>query len=508
MRRTVMYILITFLCLSTIYSQSLYYRYEKYDDHNQIYCIRIYRVLDDVNIEYSDYTMDELVDGPLDYYRTTILTDVNNNYISFYREIHDFNDSIIPIAQYKIDEHAKLVRTTFDENKSTRKLIGNSLAATERYGNENNKNELDAIAIFGNKNNIKPYNGWDFVRRFFKLDNSEIYFFRSYCESWLIKKVTNGYKINEVDERLFNLGGWYSNAVCYSENKVAFVDDIGNVQRIDITDFFHPKKEYSLWNKFTDALVTKKINQIDNIFNHQLYPTDFKEEEKTKYVIKLIAETKDPDIIVNCFKSIDKTYGIPYPRQGGLTNPIYEIINLNDAKSLNKVLEWNPELANINTFYGQFDEPDPARIAVEKNDIEVVRVLLSYLKDVNAVKCLSDKEADGGGMYNNYCNLLSFAKSDEMKKMLIEYGVKTFIPYTSSYERNTYVNDDNVNIRESASISGNKIDKVNKGIEAEVIGIDPYYYNIDDYYGHWVKIKYGEGKTGFIFEKYLKQWRR
>ena len=415
MRRTVMYILITFLCLSTIYSQSLYYRYEKYDDHNQIYCIRIYRVLDDVNIEYSDYTMDELVDGPLDYYRTTILTDVNNNYISFYREI---SDMIIPIAQYKIDEHAKLVRTTFDENKSKRKLIGNSVA---RWGNENNEKELDAIAIYGNKNNIKPDNGWKGGKLFFKLDNSEIYFFLSYYkESWLIKKVTNGYKIHKDDDFLFSSGSdsgiRYSNVVCYSENKIAFVDDIGNVQRIDITDFFHPKKEYSLWNKFTDALVTKKINQIDKIFNHQLYPTDFKEGEKTKYVIKLIAETKDPDIIVNCFKSIDKTYGIPYPRQGGLTNPIYEIINLNDAKSLNKVLEWNPELAYINTTYGQFDEPDPARIAVEKNDIEVVRVLLSYLKDVNAVKCLSDKEADGGGMYNNYCNLLSFAKSDEMKK--------------------------------------------------------------------------------------------
>ena len=27
--------------------------------------------------------------------------------------------------------------------------------------------------------------------------------------------------------------------------------------------------------------------------------------------------------------------------------------------------------------------------------------------------------------------------------------------------------------------------------EREVIGIDPYYYSIDDYYGHWIKIKYG-----------------
>ena len=172
------------------------------------------------------------------------------------------------------------------------------------------------------------------------------------------------------------------------------------------------------------------------------------------------------------------------------------------------MLAWKPELADRNEIGGQFDGPAPARVAVEKDKIELVKIMLPHIKDVNRVSCLGTKETDGGGMYQHTCNLLSFAKSDAMKQLLIKAGVRTLIPYTSEWEKETTVNDNNVNIRESAGLNGKKIDKLNSGTKVEVMAVDPFYYNIDGYRGHWVQIKYNGGKTGFIFEKYLQQWWR
>lgn len=78
-------------------------------------------------------------------------------------------------------------------------------------------------------------------------------------------------------------------------------------------------------------------------------------------------------------------------------------------------------------------------------------------------------------MYQNICSLLSVAKSDAMKEILIKAGVRTLIPYTSKWEKETKVNDNNVNIRESAGLSGRKIDKLNSSTKVEVIGIDSFY---------------------------------
>jgi len=78
-------------------------------------------------------------------------------------------------------------------------------------------------------------------------------------------------------------------------------------------------------------------------------------------------------------------------------------------------------------------------------------------------------------MYQNICSLLSVAKSDAMKEILIKAGVRTLIPYTSKWEKETKVNDNNVNIRESAGLSGRKIDKLNSSAKVEVIGIDSFY---------------------------------
>lgn len=286
-------------------------------------------------------------------------------------------------------------------------------------------------------------------------------------------------------------------AVCYAENKVAYVDGRGVVRRTDISVISIPLIEYSLWDTF--------VNAIGGLFDYQLYPSDYYKNE-TKTVMEYIAETKNPEYILSCLKVFDKTNGVPYHYYGGATDPVFDLIKQNDAKSLKAVLEWRPDLSDMRTTGGQFDGPDPARVAVENDYLELVRAMLPYIVDVNAVRCLGTKESGGGGMYNRTCNLLSFAKSDGMKDLLVEFGVKTLIPYTSEYERITHVNDDNVNIRSSAGLSASTLDRLKKGAELEVVGVDPYYYDIDGYHGHWIQIKYGEGKTEFIFEKYLDQW--
>lgn len=80
------------------------------------------------------------------------------------------------------------------------------------------------------------------------------------------------------------------------------------------------------------------------------------------------------------------------------------------------------------------------------------------------------------------------------------------IPFARNSERISWVKADNENIRAAPGLSGKIIDNVGKDARIEVLGIDPYYYTIDEYRGHWIQIKYGEGKTGFIFEKYIEQW--
>ena len=84
------------------------------------------------------------------------------------------------------------------------------------------------------------------------------------------------------------------------------------------------------------------------------------------------------------------------------------------------MLAWKPELADRNEIGGQFDGPAPVRVVVEKDNIELAKIMLPCIKDVNKVSCLGTKETDGGGMYQHTCNLLSFAKSDPMKQLLIK----------------------------------------------------------------------------------------
>ncbi|MBO4438052.1 MAG: SH3 domain-containing protein [Spirochaetaceae bacterium] len=493
-------LLIGVLFAAEMSAQCLYHRYTKYerdpasDYGNDIRCIRIYRIIDDVSIKFQEYIMDELLDAKIDYYNTRIVTNINGDYISFYFEE---SDKLIPRAQYKIDGNAKLTKVEFDESRSSINQL---------------KAELESLETFGQKTGIKPGDtSWKYGETFVKLDDNGTYFWKHYSDDsyyWLVKKTSGGYKVHGK----FSSSSYDGNApissmaVCYAPNKVASVNYAGLVERADISDLNKPEPDFSVWKKFRDAVDNGRTESVDALLAYQLHPYENAYNYKVDSIMQVIAESKKPDFILSCLKSIEKCYGVPVPFQGGNKNPIFEIIRLNDAATLKKVLAWKPELADSNEIGGQFDGPAPMRVVVEKDNIELAKIMLPCIKDVNKVVCLGTKESDGGGAYQHTCNLLSFAKSDAMKQLLIKAGVRTLIPYTSDWEKETTVNDNSVNIRESAGLNGKKIDKLNRGTKVEVIAIDPFYYNIDGYKGHWIQIKYNGGKTGFIFEKYLQQW--
>ena len=486
-----------FLAVSA-FPQCLYHRYTKYerdpasDYGNDIRCIRIYRIIDDVSIKYQEYTMDELLGEKINYYHTTVITNINGDYISFY---FDKSDKLVPRAQFKIDGNAKLTKVEFDESRSSINQL---------------KAELESLEAFGQKTGIKPGDtSWKYGKILTKLDDNGTYLWKYYSgdsDYWLVKKTSGGYEIHGKFGSYNDSANISSMAVCYAPNKVASVNYAGLVERADISDLDNPKTDFSVWKKFRYAVVNGGTESVDALLAYQLHPYENAYNYKVDSIMQVIAESKKPDFILSCLKSIEKCYGVPVPFQGGNKNPIFEIIRLNDAATLKKVLAWKPELADRNEIGGQFDGPAPVRVVVEKDNIELAKIMLPCIKDVNKVVCLGTKESDGGGAYQHTCNLLSFAKSDAMKQLLIKAGVRTLIPYTSDWEKETTVNDNSVNIRESAGLNGKKIDKLNSGTKVEVIAIDPFYYNIDGYRGHWIQIKYNGGKTGFIFEKYLKPW--
>ena len=493
-------ILTAVLFAAEMSAQCLYHRFTKYerdaatDSVKDIYSIRIYRIIDDVSIKFQEYIMDELLDTKINYY-TSVVTNINGDYISFYFEE---SNELVPRAQYKIDGNAKLTKVEFDESRSSVKQL---------------KAELEALEAFGEKTGIKAGdNRWIYGKTFVKLDDNGTFLWKRYSDDssyWLIKKTSGAYEVHGKIDPYNDSAHISSMAMCYAPNKVAYINNYyGVIERTDISDLDNPKTDFSVWNKFSEAVDNGRTESLDALFGYQLHPYDSFSSSGVNSIMQNIAVTKNPEFVLSCLKSIEKYYGVPVPFGGGNKNPIFEIISVNDAATLKKVLAWKPELADLYEIGGQFDGPAPARVAVEKDNIELVKIMLPHIKDVNRVSCLGTKETDGGGMYQHTCNLLSFAKSDAMKQLLIKAGVRTLIPYTSEWEKETTVNDNSVNIRESAGLNGKKIDKLNSGTKVEVMAVDPFYYNIDGYRGHWIQIKYNGGKTGFIFEKYLQQWWR
>ncbi len=179
-------------------------------------------------------------------------------------------------------------------------------------------------------------------------------------------------------------------------------------------------------------------------------------------------------------------------------NPISLAINNEDFELAKEIILVAPDLVNMRNTGGQFNGAEPIRYAVAADNIELVELLLKSIPDINKVICATDKEE----WEQVYCtsNILTYASSNEMKNLLKSAGCKTYIPYDGSMKESS-VTDDNVNIRNAAG--GKKIDKLNKGTKIIVLGWEYEKRMIDNYYGNWVYIQYGNGKKGFIWSKYI-----
>lgn len=69
---------------------------------------------------------------------------------------------------------------------------------------------------------------------------------------------------------------------------------------------------------------------------------------------------------------------------------------------------------------------------------------------------------------------------------------------------NTYIKDDNVNVRNIPSLRGEVLGKLNRNYPIEIIGVSSEKDYIDNYSGYWFSIRVNEeGIGGWVFSKYI-----
>jgi hypothetical protein len=69
---------------------------------------------------------------------------------------------------------------------------------------------------------------------------------------------------------------------------------------------------------------------------------------------------------------------------------------------------------------------------------------------------------------------------------------------------NTFINDDNVNVRLFPSLNAEILFKLNKDAKIMIIGVSKEFDNIDDFFGNWLKIKIKDSwEVGWVFSKYV-----
>ena len=185
---------------------------------------------------------------------------------------------------------------------------------------------------------------------------------------------------------------------------------------------------------------------------------------------------------------------------GTWNNPISTAIRNEKYELAKEIILAAPVLVNMRDISGQFNGAEPIRYAVQADKLDLVQLMLKSIPDINKVVCATAKEE----WEQEYCNsnILTYTKSEAMKNLLIKSGCKTFIPYDGNYKESS-VTDNNVNIRDAPGFAGKKIDKLNNGTEIIVLGWNCYKEDIDNCYGNWVYIQYGNGKKGYIWSKYI-----
>jgi hypothetical protein len=101
----------------------------------------------------------------------------------------------------------------------------------------------------------------------------------------------------------------------------------------------------------------------------------------------------------------------------------------------------------------------------------------------------------------------SLAADDSLQENLILIE-EAFIPYEEKLQDGgtvyqSVINDDYVNVRSVPSVSGEIVDRHDKGTQITVEGISEERSFIDGYSGYWFKIQNDKEITGWVFSKYI-----
>lgn len=482
MKKSVL-ILIFLALVASLGAQTLFYKYGDYYDDN----IRLYRIVDDTHVFVKEHSVPELL---------------GIEYVDFSWDMEISGEDVLSITseyggnhQFDIGDDLSLTARPFDDSILTSSLLRDKVAQITSY--------------WGSSQNQPDYYYRDYKTEYFSMLDSTDFFFQNYDYTYLVTETKAGFKYYKLADG--GDGYWYKRCAClYAPGKLAFVNSNGFVTRIDFKNKFYIKVDDALWPAFRDACAVKDFDTVSNLLTYQLrfYQTDpstYTEwDQPYKIAWSYIAGTRDADFIIKCLE-----FKETLTRSGEIEIPslLDELIALNDPVLLDKILSWKPELAVSTGTNGMGRGACPVKQLLLDDNIALMRVMLKYLPDVNDVPLHSWQEFTESP-YRDMHNMLTYAQSDEMKRLLIDAGVETLIPYTSDRYRKTTVRDTNVNIRSEPGLTGAKIDKLNYGDEVTVLGVDPYFYDIDNYRGHWIQIEFKDGKVGFIFEKYLAEYER
>lgn len=477
MKKSVL-ILILLALMGSLGAQTLCYKYGDYYDDT----IRLYRIIDDTHVLVKEHSVADLLG--IDYVDFGFEMDIDRDK----GEVLTLTTSRNKSYQFDIGSDCSLTPRTFDDFFLARDFMGSQVAQIDWSGIQN-----------------PPY-GYRDPDCYYFLDSTHYFFQNENC-CYLVEETKAGYdclKLCDIGVR------WSICATKYATGKLAFVDTNGFIHRVDYTDKNNIRVDEALWPAFRDACAAKDFDTVSILLTYQLrfYQTDpstyIDWDQPYKIAWSYIAGTRDADFIIKCleFKETLNPFGeIETP------SLLDELIALNDPVLLDKILSWKPALALSTADSGMGRGACPVKQLLLDDNVALMRVMLNYFPDVNDVPLYSWKDFSESP-YRDMHNMLTFAQSDEMKQLLIDAGVETLIPYTSDWYKETTLRDTNVNIRSEPGLTGAKIDKLYYGDKVTVLGVDPYFYDIDNYHGHWIQIEFKDGKVGFIFEKYLNQYFR
>jgi hypothetical protein len=202
------------------------------------------------------------------------------------------------------------------------------------------------------------------------------------------------------------------------------------------------------------------------------------------YQEMLVQALRDGDTArIRGMLSNDKIYGSLINNPTGV-NPLTLAYDNKCIGQFKTIVKLRPELLTMVTSRGTGEgqiPPIPPTIfkAVAENDLEATKELIRL------------------GFPHNWsmprdfpANILFAATSDEMRKLLISYGVDEIIEMPSRYRFEITATDDNINVRQRPNRSGKIVGKAMSGQKGIVTKFYAIRETIEDRENYWVFVKF------------------